>query len=436
MTKTDAPYEPNLLRHIFPSYRVPRASFAEEGIPLSVPQAVSCVDSTFALGALALQRPSMDDATTFLDLLDRLNNHSGLIRRMELTVDLADGAELLAQVAAHGRAQKLQVEPVALLPHPTREVIAKLEGKVKEAGLMIGASDYQRLSLTRAVETLVDLIEACVELRIQPRLDLTDATRCDAEDFLLPLVEACQEHMAQRRLGALRLRLYDSLGLGLPWSEAPIPRSVPRLMRMVTYHLGLQPEQLEFVGSNDLGLGLANTLAAAINGCGSIVCTVCGVGERAGLAPLEQALIHLSGLYGADCDLRTVSEIISLLASLDLKPGKLHPLWGEAGLTTSLIPSRLRVEESSELYAPFDTARLIGRLPEVAVLPVSGTLGIAHLLHQHLPQAELAPDDVVLRHVLDWVVSEGVSGPVVWETIEPKVRELLPQHFEAEEPVD
>jgi isopropylmalate/homocitrate/citramalate synthase len=435
MTKTDDPYEPNLLRHIFPTYRVPRASYAEEGIPLSVPKAVSCVDSTFGLGALALRGPSMDDATTFLDLLDRLNSHSGLVQRMELAVDLSGGHELLARVAAHHRAQNLQVEPVALLPHPSREVIARLEG-VKEAGLMIGASDYQRLSLTRAAETLIDLIEACVERRIQPRLDLTDATRCDAEDFLLPLVEACQEHMARRRLGALRLRLYDTLGLGLPWSEAPIPRSVPRLMRLVAYHLGLQPDQLEFVGANDLGLGLANTISAALNGCGTMVCTICGVGERAGLAPLEQALIHISGLYGGDCDLTAVTEIISLLASLGLKPGKLHPLWGEAGLTTSLIPSKLQVEESSELYAPFDTARLIGRLPEVAVLPASGLMGIAHLLHQNLPQAALTPDDEVVRCLLDWVVDQGLVGPLGWEAIEPRVRELLPQHFPVDQPVD
>jgi isopropylmalate/homocitrate/citramalate synthase len=437
MTKSDDKHEPNLLRHLFPSYRVPRASFAEAGIPLSVPQAISCVDSTFALGAPALRAPSMDDATAYLDLLGRLSSHSGLLRRVELAVDLASGQELLARLLAHHREESLQIEPVALLPHPSREVIGKLEGlNVKEAGLMFGASDYQRPSLTRAAEDLVDLIEACVEKRIRPRLDLTDATRCDAEAFVLPLVETCQEHMARRGLGALRLRLYDTLGLGLPWSEAPVPRSVPRLLRLVAHHLGLQPDQLEFAGSNDLGLSLANTLSAAVNGCGGLVCTVGGVGERAGVAPLEQALIHLSGLFGGDCDLTVVTQIISLLASLGLKPGKLHPLWGEAGLTTSLIPSKLPVEESSELYAPFDTARLIGRLPEVAVLPTSGTMGIAHLLHQNLPQAGLEHDDEAVRCVLDWVIAEGLTGPLEWEQIEPKVRELLPQHFAAEEPAD
>ena len=435
ISRSDHSNEPNFLRHIFPSHRVPRASFAEDGIPISVPQAVSCLDSTLALGALALQRPTIEQVIAFAELLERLENRSGLLRRLEVLVDPTSGRDQLAALLEHRQARDLQLQPVALLPHPTAELIASLKGlELREAGLMVAASDFHRDSLDRTTQGLIRTIEACLALRIQPRLDMTDATRADVEGFLLPVVDTCMEHLARLGAGQLRLRLCDTLGLGIPWSEAPVPRSVPRVLRLVGHTLGLQPAQLEFVGSNDLGLALANTISASLHGCGTLVCSVGGVGERSGIAPLEQALIHLSGLFGADCDLTAVTELLALLSrQLGLKPGRHHPLWGEAGLTTCLIPSGLPLEETLELYAPFDTARLIGRMPEIEVRPESGTAGIAHLLRQHLPGPALEPDDAAIIDLLAWIAAQGLTGPLSWEVVEPGVRELWPGRFEVED---
>jgi isopropylmalate/homocitrate/citramalate synthase len=204
---------------------------------------------------------------------------------------------------------------------------------------------------------------------------------------------------------------------------------VPRLLRFIGHALGLKPAQLEFVGSNDLGLALANTLSSVLHGCGGLVCTMGGAGERSGVAPLEQALIHLSGLFGMDCDLTLVTELLSMLSPLGLKPSLHHPLWGEAGLTTSLVPSERSVEETPELYTPFDTARLISRVPEVSIRIASGARGLAHLLHCHLPEAGLDEDDEQVRCLQDWVVEQGLEGELSWEQLTPKVRELYPRYF-------
>jgi 2-phosphinomethylmalic acid synthase len=436
MSKSDDAFEPHLLRHIFPTHRVPRSSFSEDSIPISVPQVVSCIDSTLAHGALALRHPSIEEATAFYDRLERLNHKSGLIRRLELMVDVTRGRELLAELIEHQQEEGCQVEPVALLPRPSPDAVKILTDlDVGEAGLMCGVSDYLRRergaagSLQGLTEHLICTIDACVERRIRPRLDLVDVTRADVEGFVLPAVEICQNHLGRRGGGQLRVRLCDTFGLGLPWTEAPVPRSVPRLLRLIGYALGLKPEQLEFVGYNEMGLALANTISAALHGCGGLVASVGGVGERSGLAPLEQALIHLSGLFGMDCDLTVVSEMLSMLARQGLKLGLHNPLWGEAGLTTCLVPSWRPVKETLELYAPFDTRRLIGRAPEVSVRVASGALGLAHLIHRHLPEADLEADEGKVWRLLEWVAERSVYTDLDWETIKPKVRELLPQHF-------
>ena len=45
---------PNLMRHIFPSYRAPMIIFAEGTLPTRIPKAAWCVDCTLSVGRSAL----------------------------------------------------------------------------------------------------------------------------------------------------------------------------------------------------------------------------------------------------------------------------------------------------------------------------------------------------------------------------------------------
>ena len=58
--------------------------------------------------------------------------------------------------------------------------------------------------------------------------------------------------------------------------------------------------EIEMHAHNDLGLATANTLAAVKAGATHINTTVNGLGERAGNAPLEEAVMALRHLYGID----------------------------------------------------------------------------------------------------------------------------------------
>lgn len=429
--------QPNLLRHIFPSYRVPRVSFAEGSLPVQVPQEAWCVETTLGQGVLALQQPPLELAGRFLDLVGGLNGQSALLRKVEIRVEGPVGRDILQLAIDRQARQESRLEPVAQLPtYP--EAVAAVKGLgLAEAGLAIGVSDYQTHlgqpgSRTEALALLLGTMDACLAERIHPRLDLVDATRCDLDGFLLPLVETCLNHLARHGGSRLRIRLCDTLGVGLPWPEAPVPRSVPRMVHTIRHAMGLQPPQLEFLGANDLGLALPNALAAAMCGASGVACAMGGVAERGGIAPTELVLVHLSGLFGADCDLRVVPELLDLLRGLGLKLGGHHPLFGEQALTSSEPQSMRPLDEAAELYAPFDTGRLLQRPPRLELQPQSGAAGVAYLIREHVPGAAPVPGDERVRALHGWLGENGLRE-VAWERLAPKVQELMPELFEGEE---
>lgn len=87
---------------------------------------------------------------------------------------------------------------------------------------------------------------------------------------------------------------------------------------------------IAFHGHNDLGLAVANSLAAFRGGASELHVTVNGLGERAGNCPLEELTLDLHYFY----DVKTVelkklselSEIVETLTGLDLHANK--PLVG------------------------------------------------------------------------------------------------------------
>ena len=92
-----------------------------------------------------------------------------------------------------------------------------------------------------------------------------------------------------------KFRVCDTMGLGLPYDDVALPRSVPRLIRALR-DLGLEAADLEFHPHNDTWLVVANCLAAIRAGCAVINGTPLGKGERTGNAPLEGVLLHLIGM--------------------------------------------------------------------------------------------------------------------------------------------
>ena len=66
-----------------------------------------------------------------------------------------------------------------------------------------------------------------------------------------------------------RFRICDTLGIGLPYEDVALPRSVPRWVRVLT-GLGIAGGDIEFHPHNDTWLVVANCLVAIREGCGVI----------------------------------------------------------------------------------------------------------------------------------------------------------------------
>lgn len=105
-----------------------------------------------------------------------------------------------------------------------------------------------------------------------------DATRSDL-DFLCQIAEAAVE------AGATTINLPDTVGYALP-------ADIERLFTTVAKVVG-DRAVLSAHCHNDLGLAVANSLAAVQAGARQVECTINGIGERAGNASLEEIVMAL-----------------------------------------------------------------------------------------------------------------------------------------------
>lgn len=155
--------------------------------------------------------------------------------------------------------------------------------------LSIPVSDLQirhKIRKDRAwvLDAIRRFVPAALDLGLEVCVGGEDASRADL-DFLLQVAETVQES------GARRLRIADTMGVLDPFSTHELIRSLCSTVDL----------EIEMHAHNDLGLATANTLAAVKAGASHINTTVNGLGERAGNAPLEEAVVALQHLYNIDC---------------------------------------------------------------------------------------------------------------------------------------
>ena len=128
-------------------------------------------------------------------------------------------------------------------------------------------------ALKRAVES-VELARTFVE---DVEFSAEDASRTDY-GYLRELLQACFD------AGARTLNVPDTVGYALPseYAEmvAKLVKDLPDAVISVHCH-------------NDLGLAVANSLAAVEAGARQVECTINGIGERAGNASLEELVMAL-----------------------------------------------------------------------------------------------------------------------------------------------
>lgn len=152
-----------------------------------------------------------------------------------------------------------------------------------------------RLTREQLLERAVGAVRYARSLCPDVEFSAEDATRSHPA-FLLEVLGAAAE------AGATVLNLCDTVGYNSPEEMAALVRA---MKAGLAAH---RPLPLGVHCHNDLGMATANTLAAIAAGADHAECTLCGIGERAGMAALEEVAMALAtrqDLYGVETGIQT-----------------------------------------------------------------------------------------------------------------------------------
>jgi 2-isopropylmalate synthase len=151
------------------------------------------------------------------------------------------------------------------------------------------------MSREQVLETGIKAVRRARELCDEVEFSAEDAIRTEPE-YLITVLSAMIE------AGATIVNVPDTVGYTTP---DEIGALFSRLKREVK---GIDGVVLSAHCHNDLGLGVANSLAAIAAGARQVECTINGIGERAGNAALEEIVMALktrADRFGFDTGIRT-----------------------------------------------------------------------------------------------------------------------------------
>ncbi len=179
-----------------------------------------------------------------------------------------------------------------------------LEYKLKMSREQILAAVGEMVAYAK---TKVEDIQFCAE----------DASRSDREFLYQVYAKAIEA-------GATVINITDTVGYSAPEEFArlvcDVRENVPNIKAVdISVHC-----------HNDLGMAVANSLAAVQAGASQVDCTVNGIGERAGNASLEEFVMNLSvrkDVYHACCQVDTreiykTSALLSSITGIKVQPNK------------------------------------------------------------------------------------------------------------------
>jgi 2-phosphinomethylmalic acid synthase len=422
--------QPELFTDQFPPDALPRVVFPD-GRPAGLPPAAWTTETTHRDGQQGGLPLTAETGIAIYDLMCRFTGASGAVRQAEFFVYReADRRMLAAALERHDGGAP--IEPTTWIRASTADAELVRDLGVRETGMLASASDLHTFAKFRppgrasAARSYLAAVAAVLDAGIRPRLHLEDATRA-SYDFVAPFVEAaldaCAPYGPAQRP---KLRICDTMGLGLPWEDAAWPRSVPRLVDALR-SLGVEPQDIEFHPHNDTHLAVANCLAAVRAGASAINGTLLGKGERTGNAPLEGVLVHLVGLGyfpGEQPDFTALGELADLYASLGEPLAPRYPLYGRDAHRTRAGIHADGLNKDWRTYAPFDVPRLLGRPFEVSITAESGLAGLVFVVRQHTG-LDLDKQDPRLVELGAWVQEQFAAGrqtAIEWEELEPRLR--------------
>ena len=436
--------EPNLLREQFPFTEVPRIHFDGQFVVPSPPGDIWITDTTFRDGQQARAPYTPEQIVHIYELLHRLGGPEGVVRQSEFFLYSGRDREAVAGCLATGYKYP---EVTGWIRANADDFKIVKELGLKETGILTSVSDYHiflKLKKNRAkvMAGYLEIVRTAIEQGVRPRCHFEDVTRADIYGFCLPFAEELLK-LSQESGVPVKIRLCDTMGYGISYPGAVLPRSVPKMLHAFHTELGYPSELLEWHGHNDFHKVHTNAVTAWLYGASALNASLLGFGERTGNPPLEGAVMEYIGLKGhaGGIDTKVISEIAEYYRETigaDIPTN--YPFVGTECNTTRAGIHADGIMKNQEIYNIFDTEKILGRSLKITVTDKSGVAGIAQWLNDYAKANRVSAEQVNKRHpgvrrIHAWVMeqyAQGRTSGISPDEMEAQARHHLPSLFESD----
>ncbi|HHV39232.1 MAG TPA: 2-isopropylmalate synthase [Tepidimicrobium sp.] len=408
---------PNLFKDIFPYSEIPRIKFNNIQLPMEIPEDIWVTDTTFRDGQQSMSPMTVEQMVKIYDYLHRLDNGSGVIRQTEFFLYSSKDRKAVRECMDRG--YEFPQITSWIRAHEDDFKLVKDMG-IRETGILMSCSDYHifhKLNMNRkeAMNRYLSIAESALDNGIIPRCHLEDITRADFFGFVVPLARNLMK-LSEKYEIPVKIRACDTLGLGVSYMGVELPRSIPAIIHGLKYHCGVPSESIEWHGHNDFNAVVTNSTTTWLYGGSSVNATLFGIGERTGNCPLESMLFEYAQIKGniGNMNLRLIPEIADYFGrELGYSIPPRTPFIGrEYNLTRAGIHAD-GLLKNKEIYNSFDTEKVLGTPPLVAVNPYSGLAGIAAWINGYFrldDSNRIDKNDMRILPIKKWIDEEYAKG--------------------------
>jgi len=250
---------------------------------------------------------------------------------------------------------------------------------------------YQfRMTREEAKKRAVEMVQRARGYVDDVEFSPMDASRSDPA-YLYEVIEAVIA------AGAGTVNIPDTVGYAVPQEFGALIKGicdkVPNIKQaVISVHC-----------HNDLGVAVANSLAAVINGAGQVECTINGIGERAGNTSLEEIVMGLrtrKDFYQADTQIKTeeiakTSRLVSKITGMVVQPNKAIVGANAFAHTSGIHQDGLLKDKTTyEIMRPESVGLVESRM-------VMGKLSGRHAFRQRMEELGYTLSDEELKHAFE-----------------------------------
>ncbi len=275
-----------------------------------------------------------------------------------------------------------------------KDIDAAAETGVKYVHTFIGTSPLHReyklkMSKEQIIEKAVESVEYARSRGMEVQFSCEDATRTEL-DYMIEVYKAVVD------AGACAINVPDTVGVIVPQGMRYLVGEIAKEVKVpISVHC-----------HNDMGMAVANTLAAVEAGATICQATVNGIGERTGNAALEQVAVNLFANYNVNTiDLQKIGQTSALIQRLTGFPmGLNQPVVGRNAFAHESGIHVHGVMGNSATYEPF-RPEMVGVQRHIVIGKHSG----AHSVHQRLEALNVSFPEERMGELMETIKATAIG---------------------------